>query len=106
MEEKGLIGTIFDFSFDKFVTTKVIKFLLGLAMLVNAVITIMIIVGGFQNGALTGILALILSPVIYVLMMLVSRIYLELIIVAFRIVEHVGGIEDLLKKKEAAPAGK
>lgn len=106
MEEKGLIGTIFDFSFDKFVTTKVIKFLLGLAMLVNAVITIMIIVGGFQNGALAGILALILSPVIYVLMMLVSRIYLELIIVAFRIVEHVGGIEDLLKKKEAAPAGK
>lgn len=106
MEEKGLIGTIFDFSFDRFVTTKVIKFLLGLAMLANAVITIMIIVGGFQSGALAGIVALILSPVIYILLMLVSRIYLELIIVAFRIVEHLGGIEDLLKKKEAAPAGK
>lgn len=106
MEEKGLIGTIFDFSFDRFVTTKVIKFLLGLAMIANAVLTIMIIVGGFQNGALAGIVALILSPVIYVLLMLVSRIYLELIIVAFRIVEHLGGIEDLLKKKEAAPAGK
>jgi hypothetical protein len=39
-------------------------------------------------------------------MMLVSRIYLELIIVAFRIVEHLSGIEELLKKKEAAPAGK
>ena len=106
MEEKGMIGTIFDFSFDRFVTTKVIKILLGLAMVANAVITIMVIVGGFRSGAFAGILAIILSPVIYVIMMLVSRIYLELIIVAFRIVVHLGGIEEILKKKEAAPAGK
>jgi len=106
MEEKGMIGTIFDFSFDQFVTTKVIKILLGLAMVANAVVTIMMIAGGFTRGAGWGILALILSPVIYVIMMLVSRIYLELIIVAFRIVEHLSGIEELLKKKEAAPAGK
>jgi len=106
MEEKGLIGTIFDFSFDKFVTTKVIKFLLGLAMIANAIFTIAVIVSVWQGSTLLGILALILSPVIYVLLMLVSRIYLELIIVAFRIVEHVGGIEEILKKREAAPAGK
>ncbi|MCX6349364.1 MAG: DUF4282 domain-containing protein [Candidatus Aureabacteria bacterium] len=106
MEEKGMIGTIFDFSFDRFVTTKVIKILLGLAMIGNAVITIAVIVGGFNSSVFAGILAIILSPVIYVIMMLVSRIYLELIIVAFRIVEHLSGIEELLKKKEAAPAGK
>ncbi len=106
MEEKGLIGTIFDFSFDRFVTTKVIKFLLAVAMVANLIFTIMVIVAVWQGSTALGILALILSPVIYVLMMLGARIYLELIIVAFRIVEHVGGIEDLLKKKEAAPAGK
>ena len=106
MEEKGMIGTIFDFSFDRFVTTKVIKILLGLAMLFNAVATIGIIVKGFGASAWAGILSLILSPVIYLIMMLVARIYLELIIVAFRIVEHLSGIEELLKKKEAAPAGK
>ena len=31
MQDKGFIGTLFDFSFTEFVTTKVIKFLLALA---------------------------------------------------------------------------
>ncbi len=106
MEEKGLIGTIFDLSFDKFITTKVIKFLLVVAMVANAIVTIAVIVSVWQGSTWLGILALILSPVIYLLLMLASRIYLELIIVAFRIVEHVSGIEELLKKKEVAPAGK
>lgn len=96
MEEKGFLATIFDFSFSEFVTTKVIKFLLGLAIIVNVIFTIMIIVGGFSNSTFQGIIFLILSPVIYLILMLFSRIYLELIIVIFRIAENLIKIRENL----------
>ena len=94
MQEKGFISTIFDFSFSEFVTTKVIKFLLGLAVIANAVITIAAIIGAFSNSVLGGIIVLIISPLIFLLLMLMSRIYLELIIVIFRIAENLIAIRD------------
>jgi uncharacterized membrane protein len=105
MEEKGFLATIFDFSFSEFVTTKVIKFLLGLAMVVNVIVTISIIVGAFQNSTLGGIVVLILSPVVYLILMLFSRIYLELIIVIFRIAENLMKIRENLGSQQSGPAG-
>jgi sensor histidine kinase YesM len=96
MQYKGFLGTLFDFSFSEFITTKVIKFILGLAMVVNAILTIVFIVGAFQTGWLGGIIVLILSPLLYLIMMLISRIYLELIIVIFRIAENLIAIRDKL----------
>ena len=50
MQDKGFLGTLFDFSFSEFITTKVIKFILGLAMVVNAILTIVFIFGAFRAG--------------------------------------------------------
>jgi len=100
MEDKGFIGTLFDFSFTEFVTTKVIKFLLGLALVVNFILTIVFIVGAFQTGWLGGIIILIISPIIYLILMLFSRIYLELIIVIFRIAENLIAIREKLGAPE------
>ncbi len=104
-EPKGLIKSIFDFSFSEFVTPKVIKFLLGLFMVLNGIWVIVMIVGAFAGGAGTGILVLILSPAIYLLIMLLTRVYLELVLVAFKIVEHLGVIrKNLGGEKAPAPA--
>ncbi len=106
MQNTGFIGTIFDFSFTEFVTTKVIKFLLGLAMVANVILTIVVIVGAFQTGWLGFIVVLILSPLIFLIMMLFSRIYLELIIVIFRIAENLIAIRDSLSAPEVKIADK
>ena len=100
MQYKGFLGTLFDFSFSEFITTKVIKFILGLAMVVNAILTIVFIFGAFRAGWLGGIIVLILSPLLYLVMMLFSRIYLELIIVIFRIAENLIAIRDSLSAPE------
>jgi hypothetical protein len=105
MEGKSFLSVIFDFSFSEFVTTRVIKFLLALAMIVNVIITIGVIVGAFQNSVFGGIIALILSPVIYLVMMLFSRIYLELIIVIFRIAENLTKIRESLGSAKVGPTG-
>ena len=101
MQYKGFLGTLFDFSFSEFITTKVIKFILGLAMVVNAILTIVFIFGAFRAGWLGGIIVLILSPLLYLVMMLFSRIYLELIIVIFRIAENLIAIRDSLSAPES-----
>ena len=105
MEQRGLIGAIFDFSFSEFVTTKVIKFLLGLAVVVNFILTIVVIVGAFKGSVWVGIIFLILSPVIYLILMLFSRIYLELIIVIFRIAENLIKIRENLGSQQSGAAG-
>lgn len=86
-EARGLIGSLFDLSFKAFVTPKVIQFLFILLLAGLALGVLGMIVAAFGIGAGTGILVLLLSPVIYVLGTLMTRIYLELIIVAFRIYE-------------------
>ena len=101
MEEKGFIRTMFDFSFSQFVTTKVIKFLLVIAMILAAIIAISVIVSGFVAAWWKGLIVLILSPVIYLLIMLVFRIYLELIIVIFRIAENLVSIKENLSAPKA-----
>ena len=92
-QQKGFIGMIFDTSFSEFVTTRVIKVLLVLAMIVNALFVLAMIIFNFANqGFLVGLLVLILSPLIYLIMMLVSRIYLEILIVIFRIADELRSI--------------
>ena len=96
MKKKSWLGIIFDFSFAEFITTKVIKFLLGVAIVVSVIITISGIVTAFTTSVVLGILILILSPVIFLILMLISRIYLELIIVIFKIAECLASIKEKL----------
>jgi len=87
--EKGFFAAIFDLSFSEFVTIKIIKFLFALAIIASAVMTIILIVGGFATESIAvGVMFLILSPIIFFLYVLMARVWLELIIVVFKIAEN------------------
>jgi hypothetical protein len=87
-QAKGFLGALFDFSFTNFITTKIIKLLYVISMLGAAAVALSIIVAGFNVNSGVGLLALILSPVAFLLVVAYSRIALELVIVFFRIEEH------------------
>ena len=88
-EKKGFFGSLFDLSFSEFVTTKIIKFLFVLAIIGSAIGALIVVIIGFASGSVTaGILLLLLSPVVFIVYVLLSRIWLELIIVIFRIAEN------------------
>jgi len=91
-DPKSFLGALFDFSFSQFVTTRIIKVLFGLAIFLAAVATIFYIAGSFASSVPLGILILILSPVIFLIYVILARVWLEVIIVLFRIAEHVGEI--------------
>ena len=88
----GFFASLFDFSFTEFITTKLIKFLYGLGMLLGGLMALALIIAGFTQKAIVGILFLILSPLVFLLYVIAARVWLELIIVVFRIAEHTAEI--------------
>ena len=92
-QTKGLIATLFDFSFSSFVTAKFIKFIYGLAIFVAVVGVLSFIVFGFSGGFFRGLLCLIVSPVVAFIYLLLARMWTEMIVVAFRIADHLRSID-------------
>jgi len=88
MPEKSSISMLFDLSFTEFVTTRFIKVLFVIGVVFAVIGAIAAIVGGFSSGVATGILSLILSPILFLLYVLGARIWCEIIIVVFRIAEN------------------
>ena len=94
MDTQGFLGSIFDLSFVEFITIRIIKLLFILGIIFAAIGTLLLIVTGFSNGIGAGILSLILSPLIFLVYVLLARIWCEMIIVLFRIAENTGRLVD------------
>ncbi len=91
-DNKGLLATLYDFSFTKFITTKLVKLLFAIGLVLAVIGAIAFIAAGFRVNAGLGVLALLVSPLIFLVYSLLVRVYLEIIIVVFRIAEDVHAI--------------
>ena len=98
-EKTGFLGSLFDFSFSEFVTTRVIKTLFVVAIVMVGLGTIGLIISGFSKSATMGVFMLLLSPLFFLLYVLFARIWLELIIVMFRIAENTGRLVEQNKSE-------
>ncbi|HRT05071.1 MAG TPA: DUF4282 domain-containing protein [Kiritimatiellia bacterium] len=93
METKGFFGRLFDLSFNEFITTKIITALYVCAMLGSGVWGLTILFGGFATKSFGGILAgLVLAPIAFLVGTILARIWLETLIVLFRIAENTAKI--------------
>ena len=88
------IAVLFDLSFTQFITTRVIKIFFILGIIFAALFTLMLIVAGFQMGTAAGVIALLLSPVLFLIYVLMVRLWCEFIIVIFRIAENTSRLAD------------
>jgi hypothetical protein len=86
--EKGFFGSLFDISFTSFITTKIIKFLYVLALIIVGLFALIFVVAAFRASAAAGVFTLvILAPLLSLIYIVYARVTLELIIQIFRIVE-------------------
>jgi hypothetical protein len=93
--EKGFFGSLFDFSFQSFITTKLIPVLYGLALLAVVLSAIGLLTRG-GAGVILGILVLVFGTIY-------ARVLMETIIVFFRIAEHTRDMAESLTR--GRPAG-
>jgi hypothetical protein len=90
MQAKGFFGSLFDYSFSSFITSRIIKVLYVLTTIVVALWTLAIILVAFKASSTLGILALLIGgPIFFLIAMIYARVGLELLIVIFRIHENV-----------------
>ncbi len=88
MEDEGFFAGLFDFSFSRFVTLRVIRVLYALAVLAAAVAAL-VTLGACSRGGVGGVLVgLILAVVVFFVYVLIARVWLEVIAVLFRIAEN------------------
>ena len=99
----GFFGGLFDFSFSQFVTVKVVKVVYFLLILFSAIFVLTMIVSSFAQSGGAGVISLILSPIVFLLSVLCARIWMELVVVLFRIGENTTRLVELGKDKTQPP---
>ncbi len=101
--DKGLFGALFDFSFSSFITTKLIKILYILAIAAAAVAALGLIANGFTEGFVAGIGYTVVAVLMFLIYVITARVWLELVIVVFRISENVARIAETKTTKSVPP---
>jgi len=88
MGDQGFLASLFDISFSSLITTRVIKVLYVLSMVIIGIIALVFVGGAFSNSVASGIIVLlIVAPLVSLLYLIYVRVLLELVLVIFRILE-------------------
>jgi hypothetical protein len=87
---KGFVGSLLDFSFESFVTPTIIRFLYALSLIGVAASTLAWVFTGGFSGFLWHLVA---APLVLLIGWVLARVYIELIMVLFKILELLRRIE-------------
>ena len=102
--QPSFFGSLFDFSFSRFVTLRLVKFLYVVSMILMVFFVIGLIAAGFTE-AVSGVEAIgyiVLAPIVAFLYLIVVRVGFELVVVVFRIGETATEMRDLLSKSSSS----
>ncbi len=85
----GFFGALFDFSFNSFVTPKIVKLVYILATAALALGVLIFVVAGFAQGIGSGIVALIVVPLVGLVYLAFIRMTLEFYFALVRMSEDI-----------------
>jgi hypothetical protein len=99
-----------DFSFNQLISQKIMKFLYGLSFLSAGLSALLFIIMGFHISMLFGIFSLCIgAPLIFLLMVIYSRVLLEMVLVISRLADRIAnmgmasdGMTDIEEKPESS----
>lgn len=93
--DSGLAAGMMDFGFNRFITLGVIKILYVLGLVAIVLGWLIAFVGAFAQGAGAVLFVMIVGSVVAVLYAIFLRVWLELIVVIFRIGENTSKLVQL-----------
>ncbi len=83
------LQALIDTSFNQLVSFKIIKLIYSLSILFAGLVALLFVIAGFHASLFFGIFMLLIgAPLIFLLIVLYSRIFLEMILVNFRRADH------------------
>ena len=94
-DARGFLGALFDLSFTSFVTTKIIKVLYALILVMVSLSALVFTISAFRSSAVSGLLVLVIGdPLFIIIVMAFWRLVLESFVVVFRIAEDVRALRE------------
>jgi len=95
-DTKGFLGSLFDFSFNSFVTPKIIKVIYVLVTIWTVIWALIFLRLGFKYGGAAGgfFTLIVVDPILVVLTLGVYRMVLELFMVVYRIHEDLKAVRE------------
>jgi hypothetical protein len=100
MTLKGFFKNLFDINFKEFITKVVIKYLYLIAIIALAIGALSFLIASIARGGWGAFLAILLAPIGFIVYLLIIRIWLELVLVIFKIADNT----DRMAPPEAEPA--
>lgn len=94
----GSLSALLDLSFNQFVTMSVIKILYILAIVLAGLFALIMVVTSFIGSIVSGLIALVISPIIFIVYVLMARVWLEIIMVIFRIEKNTREVADYTRE--------
>jgi hypothetical protein len=88
-EAKTLLRSLFDFSFNSLITTKIIRIFYALFVVILSLGALGFLASGINQGGSIAVVTLIAVPVGYLLYLLFIRLLMELYIIIYKISEDV-----------------
>ena len=88
-EAKGMWEGLMDFSFRRYATPRMLKFLYAIHLLAGLIAAVAWVVLAFQQAPVQGLLALLGALVGYALWILYCRVALEVLAAVFRMAEAI-----------------
>ena len=105
MEHKGFFGALFDVSFTSFVTTKIIKVIYIITLVLIGLGALAFTIAAFSQSAAGGLFVLLIAaPLGALLYVIYARVLLEIVMAIFRIMEHTGEQVALLRAQAPGAA--
>jgi len=94
-DARGFLGALFDFSFTSFVTTRIIKVLYVLILVLTVIAALAYTFLAFAASHVFGFLVLVIGdPLFIIIVMAFWRLVLEAFMVVFRIAEDVRALRE------------
>lgn len=103
MDQRGMVSSLFDFSFSHFITPKIQRFLYALLLVAAgaAALTVLGMALGMAGGFFGKVGALLVgvpaAALVFLLLAMYFRVMMEILIVVFRGVEYLGDISESVK---------
>lgn len=85
---QGFFARLFDLSFDTFITTSLIKVLYVLQLVGAGLGALFVLLAMATAGGAGIVLGIIVAPVAFLLWAILSRVWVEMLIVTFKIAEN------------------
>ena len=101
MGASGFFGKLFDFSFEEFITPTIVRIVYIIFLVLITIGAVIVLLAAlFSGSASSAIAGLIFVPLFWLVYVIFTRIWLEVVAVIFRIAEPVQESDATLKRIE------